>query len=88
VARKPQITLRDINLDCNRIKFELSNTCVAFANALRRVMLAEVPTFAFEDVEFQQNTSPLPDEFIAHRIGLCPLVSEQVDKFNGRLSVL
>jgi DNA-directed RNA polymerase II subunit RPB3 len=84
MARKPQIKLREINLDHNRIEFELSNTCVAFANALRRVMISEVPTFAFEDVEFQQNTSPLPDEFIAHRIGLCPLVSEQVDKFKTR----
>jgi DNA-directed RNA polymerase II subunit RPB3 len=47
-------------------------------------MIAEVPTFAFEDCEFSQNTSPLPDEFIAHRIGLCPLISDEVDMFNSR----
>jgi DNA-directed RNA polymerase II subunit RPB3 len=63
------------------IEFYLEHCGQAFANALRRVMIAEVPTMAFEDLEFLQNTSTLPDEFIAHRIGLCPLVSEQADKF-------
>ena len=85
-ARRLPVEIKLLNLEReeNLIEFRLEHASTAFANALRRVMIAEVPTFAFEDCEFQQNTSPLPDEFIAHRIGLCPLVSELASHFNSR----
>lgn len=52
------------------------------AAALRRILLAEIPTMAPHIISIEENTSPLPDEYIAHRIGLIPFISSNVDKYN------
>ncbi|MEC8221219.1 MAG: DNA-directed RNA polymerase subunit D [Nanoarchaeota archaeon] len=45
-------------------------------NAMRRIILDEVPTFAIEDVEVVKNESPLYSETVAHRLGLVPLKTD------------
>jgi DNA-directed RNA polymerase I and III subunit RPAC1 len=44
------------------------------ANALRRILLSEIPTMAIEIVNMYQNTSIIPDEVLSHRLGLIPLL--------------
>jgi len=42
--------------------------------------MADIPTVAIDIVEFETNTTVLPDEFIAHRLGMIPLVSNNCDE--------
>ncbi len=60
----------------DRLRFLLKGVDVSFANALRRAIISEVPVFAIEDVYIYDNTSPMWDEYIAHRLGLIPLRAE------------
>ena len=84
-AKAPVPTLPSIKvLDLQKysVKFELYNTDLAIANALRRIMISEVPTMAIDLVEVKDNTSALHDELIAHRLGLVPLFSTNISQFN------
>src|SRR3970040_1802161 len=70
------------------VRLLLSETDPSYANALRRVLIADVPKMGIEDVEFHlgpiraedgkeyESVSPLFDEIIAHRLGLVPVPTD------------
>ena len=76
---KPSIKILKIETDS--IEFQLKNVDLSIANTLRRIIISEVPTMAIDMVQVSENTSPLFDEFIVHRLGLIPLKSDDIDKY-------
>jgi DNA-directed RNA polymerase alpha subunit len=65
-----------------RLSVTINNTDLCIINAIRRIILAEIPTVAFyfdptdienNDIKITKNTCALHNEFLAHRISLVPL---------------
>ena len=69
------------------IQFEMVGVDPAVANALRRILISEVPTVAIETVYLHNNTSIIQDEVLAHRLGLIPIDVEP-DDFDQRHTYL
>ena len=76
------IKVKIYQLEDNFIQFSISNIHIGLANAIRRIMIAEVPTMAIDFARIMQNSGCIHDDMIAQRIGLIPFVSTNVDKFD------
>ncbi len=48
----------------------------AFMNSLRRVLIAEIPVFAIDEVKVFYNNSVMYDEILAHRLAMVPLKTD------------
>lgn len=80
--------IKILKLMDTRARFVLSNAKPEIANALRRVLVAEIPKMAIDTVEFHlgpirdedgseyESVSPLFDEIVAHRLGLVPVPTD------------
>ncbi|TFG09194.1 MAG: DNA-directed RNA polymerase subunit D [Promethearchaeota archaeon] len=65
----------------NKLRFVISGISTEMVNAIRRIILSEVPAFAIDEVILLKNDSPLYDEIVAHRLGLIPLKTN-LEKYN------
>ena len=70
------MNVKPVKLTENEFHFVLEGVSVAFANALRRIMIAELPVLAIDAVHFLANDSVLFDEIIAHRLAMIPLKTD------------
>jgi len=73
------LSLEVIDQNENKISIRLKGIPIQYANALRRICLNGVPIFAIDTIEVLENTSIMPDEAIAHRLGLIPLKTDSKD---------
>ena len=74
-------SLEVVSKDSNKISIKLRDIPLQYANALRRVCLNGVPIFAIDTVDIVENSSVLPDEGLAHRLGLIPITTD-LTRFN------
>jgi len=70
---KKNFKIKIISMNESDMVFEMIGIDAALANVFRRIMISEVPTLCIETVYFQDNTSIIQDEILAHRLGLIPL---------------
>lgn len=64
------------------LSFTLNNTNVSIANALRRVILADIPTIIIdtdENIEFHKNTTKFHNEILKQRLGCIPVHIKEHD---------
>lgn len=58
------------------LKMHIQGISLHVLNSIRRAIISEVPTMSIDYVIFIENSSVFYDEYIAHRLGLIPLRSE------------
>ena len=83
-------SIQVITSDDRKISVKLKGVSSYYANALRRICLNGIPVFAIDTVDMIENSSVLPDEGIAHTLGLIPLKTEldAADESNSRVMLV
>lgn len=82
------INIKDSSSE-NVLEFDIDGVKMSLVNALRRIMISEVNTVAFETSNFEEssvqiieNSSQFHNEFLLHRIGLIPINIVDTANFN------
>jgi len=73
---KENFSINITEMTDEQVVFDMKGIDAPIANALRRILLSEVPTMAIDKVIMYQNTSIMPDEVLAHRLGLIPILAD------------
>ena len=68
-------TLTNLRFSQNnfRLTCEFVKVPIPFVNALRRILLAEIPTVVVRDVVIRENTSQMIHEMLKHRVEMLPI---------------
>ncbi|TFG30740.1 MAG: DNA-directed RNA polymerase subunit D [Promethearchaeota archaeon] len=67
------MTLEVLEQSDHKLILILEGISIEMVNALRHIILTEIPVMAIDEVIILKNDSPLYDEIVAHRLGLIPL---------------
>ena len=83
-------SIQILTSDEKKISVKIKGISSHYANALRRICLNGIPVFAIDTVDIIENSSVLPDEGIAHTLGLIPLKTELegTDESNSRVVLI
>lgn len=70
------IKIKPISKEKNYLEFDLIGADPSIANALRRIIISEVPSVAAEKILVYKNSGDIPEEILANRIGLIPVLRD------------
>jgi DNA-directed RNA polymerase subunit D len=70
------VEIKVLEKDDRNMRLLIKGVDVPYVNALRRVIISEVPCMAIDEVVMLENSSIMQDETIAHRLGLVPLKTD------------
>jgi DNA-directed RNA polymerase subunit D len=73
----PDYDVEFIDRGDREARFLVRDASPAFANGIRRAMIADVPTLSVDEVRVIENSSVMFDEQIALRLGLVPLTTPE-----------
>lgn len=62
-----------LSLNGMRMDAEVKDVPIGFVNALRRILLAEIPTVVVANVQILENTTQLTHEMLRHRMEMLPV---------------
>ena len=85
VPRLSNISLPNVEKSIDQkgiLSFTLNNTNVSIANALRRVILSDIPTVVIdtnENIQFHKNTTKFHNEILKQRLGCIPVYIKDFD---------
>ena len=80
--------IAEVKNEITRAEIVLEDVPVSLANALRRIILSEIPNIGFyeKDIKVIENKSELHNEFIAHRTSLLPIYRDPRMKIVSRIN--
>lgn len=55
------------------MEFDVIGVGAPIVNAIRRILIAEIPTMAIDKVHLYNNITVIPDEVLGHRLGMVPI---------------
>jgi len=70
------MSLKVLEKNDRKLIFVVEGISVEMANAIRRIIISEIPVMAVDEVIILKNDSPLYDEIISHRLGMIPLTTD------------
>lgn len=74
-----------VNIEVNNTdlcRFLVDGVTASELNLLRQTLMSKIAVMAIDVVEIVDNESAIPDESIATRMGLIPIVCKELDKFS------
>ncbi|KAG0442252.1 DNA-directed RNA polymerase II subunit rpb3 [Dictyocoela muelleri] len=77
-----KIEIKIIHYEELYLEFDIKNAPISFLNAIRRILINEIPTIAIDKVIIYENSGVMSDESLCHRIGLVPIIIDKDEYMN------